>query len=132
MVTRHRRVLQTADPLRPRSRPVSWARRQPTRGWRLTSVDARARKPKGALTVGARLRRLLWSWWPWAIVSIWALLYDEWTWAIGTGVMALIAYLTAPAALPPRYGLSHQFDIESDEFLDTIAGASSAPFVAGN
>ena len=132
MVTRHRRVLQTADPLRPRSRPVSWARRQPTRGWRLPSVDARARKPKGALTVGARLRRLLWSWWPWAIVSIWALLYDEWTWAIGTGVMALIAYLTAPAALPPRYGLSHQFDIESDEFLDTIAGASSAPFVAGN
>ena len=132
MVTRHGRVLQTADPLRPRSRPVSWARRQPTRGWRLPSIDARARKPKGALTVGARLRRLLWSWWPWAIVSIWALLYDEWTWAIGTGAMALIAYLTTPAALPPRYGLSHQFDIESDEFLDTIAGASGAPFVAGN
>ena len=46
--------------------------------------------------------------------------------------MGLVSYLTAPAALPPRYGLSHEFDVESDEFLDTIAGASSAPFVAGN
>jgi len=46
--------------------------------------------------------------------------------------MGLLSYLTEPAALPPRYGLSHEFDVESDEFLDTVAGASSAPFVAGN
>jgi cardiolipin synthase len=46
--------------------------------------------------------------------------------------VALLAYLSAPAALPPRYGLSHTFDIESDEFLATIAGASSSPFVEGN
>jgi cardiolipin synthase len=132
MVRADNTVLQTADPLRPRSRPVSWARRQPTRGWRLPSADARAHRPKGALTVGARLRRLLWSWWPWALISIWAVIYDEWVWAIGTGVMALLSYLTAPAALPPTYGLSHEFDIESEEFLNTIAGVSSAPFVAGN
>jgi cardiolipin synthase A/B len=131
-VTSRGRVIQTADPLRPRSRPVSWARRQPTRGWRLPAADARARRPKGAPTVGARVRRLLWSWWPWALISIWAVIYDRWGWAIGTGVMALVSYLTTPAALPPRYGLSHEFDIESDEFLNTIAGASSAPFVAGN
>jgi cardiolipin synthase A/B len=82
--------------------------------------------------VGARVRRLLWSWWPYALISIWALIYDRWGWAISTGVMGLLAYFTAPAALPPRYGLSHEFDIESDEFLYTIAGASSAPFVPGN
>ena len=46
--------------------------------------------------------------------------------------MAMLTYLTAPSALPPRYGLSHEFDIESEEFLDTIAGASSSPFVPGN
>ena len=118
--------------MRPRSRPISWRRRQPTRGWRLPSVDARQRRPKGALGVGARARRLLWSWWPWALISIWALIDDKWGWAVGTGVMGLLSYLTAPAALPPRYGLSHEFAVESDEFLDTIAGASSAPFVAGN
>lgn len=57
---------------------------------------------------------------------------DRWGWAFSTSVIGLIAYLTMPAASPPRYGLSHEFDIESDEFLDTIAGASSAPFVKGN
>ena len=46
--------------------------------------------------------------------------------------MGLLSYLTAPAALPPRYGLSHEFDIESEEFLNTVAGASSTPFVSGN
>ena len=47
-------------------------------------------------------------------------------------MIALLSYLTTPAASPPRYGLSHEFDVESDEFLNTIAGASGAPFVAGN
>jgi len=46
--------------------------------------------------------------------------------------MALLSYLTAPAALPPRYGLAHEFGIESEEFLDTIAGASGVPFAEGN
>ena len=125
-------MLQTAGSLRPRSRPASWGRRQPTKGWRLPSVDARSLKPKGSLTVWGRARRLLWSWWPWAVISIWALIDDKWGWAIGAGTMGLLAYLTAPAALPPRYGLSHEFDIESEEFLNTVAGASSTPFVSGN
>src|SRR5262245_56617131 len=111
MVARHGRVLQTAHSLRPRSRPVSWARRQPTRGWRLPSPDPRSLKPKGTLSLAARARRLLWSWWPWAVVSLWALTTDRWGWAISTGTIGLLAYLTTPAALPPRYGLSHEFDI---------------------
>jgi cardiolipin synthase len=115
--------------LRPASRPIDWSRRQPTRGWRL---DPRSRKPKGALSPWARARRLLWSWWPWAIVSIWSVIVDRWGWAIGTGVMGLLAYLTTPAALPPRYGLTHEFEIESEEFLNTIAGATGAPFTSGN
>jgi cardiolipin synthase A/B len=46
--------------------------------------------------------------------------------------MALVSYLIAPAALPPRYGLDHEFAIDSSEFLDTIAGASGVPFAQGN
>ena len=46
--------------------------------------------------------------------------------------MALVSYLIAPAALPPRYGLDHEFAIDSSEFLDTIAGASGVPFAEGN
>ena len=46
--------------------------------------------------------------------------------------MALISYLIAPAAAPPRYGLDHTFAIDSPEFLPTVAGACGSPFVAGN
>jgi cardiolipin synthase A/B len=129
-------VLQTAQKKdhspRPRSRPIDWSRRPRRHGWRLPSVDARSRKPKGALTLWARVRRLLWSWWPWALLSLWGVTNDSLGWALGAGAGALLAYLTTPAARPPRYGLSHEFDIESQEFLATIAGASGSPFVAGN
>ena len=46
--------------------------------------------------------------------------------------MALLSYLTVPAARSPRFGLSHEFDVESEEFINTIAGASGSPFVEGN
>ena len=87
---------------------------------------------KGALGPGARARRLFWSWWPWATACVAFIVYDRLGWALGMGAMALLSYLTMPAAAPPRYGLSHEFDVESDEFLATIAGASGAPFSDGN
>ena len=46
--------------------------------------------------------------------------------------MALVSYLIAPAAAPPRYGLDHEFSIDSDDFLGTISGASGVPFLEGN
>jgi cardiolipin synthase A/B len=46
--------------------------------------------------------------------------------------MALVSYLIAPAAAPPRYGLDHEFSTDSPEFLETVAGASGGPFIAGN
>jgi cardiolipin synthase len=79
-----------------------------------------------------RARRLLWSWWPWAIVSIWAIGTAQWGWAIGAGAMAIVSYLIAPAAAPPRFGLDHEFAIDSAEFRGTIAGATGAPFIPGN
>ena len=57
MVVGHGRVLQRVRRNRnwverPKSRPISWSHRPPTRGWRLPAADARSRKPKGALTSG--------------------------------------------------------------------------------
>lgn len=94
--------------------------------------DTRARAPKGVLTFWTRTRRLLWSWWPWAFVSVWAIGEARWGWAIGSGVMAIVSYLLAPAAVPPRYGLDHEFSVESAEFLTTMAGATGSPFLQGN
>ena len=48
------------------------------------------------------------------------------------GVVAFLNYLLTPVANPPRYGLDHEFPVESAEFLSTIAGATGVPFVGGN
>lgn len=100
-------------------------------GWRFEEKQS-SRAPKGTLTWWGRARRLLWSWWPWAIVSIWNISQQHWGWAIGTGVFATIAYLIEPAALPPRYGLNHEFSTDSDEFLSTVAGVCGVSFASGN
>jgi cardiolipin synthase len=105
--------------------------RQRRRGWRLR-VDPRSRAPKGALSPWARTRRIIWSWWPWAILTLWAVSQQHWWWGVGAGIMAALSYLTTPISLPPRYGLAHEFDIGSQEFLDTMAGATGAPFIPGN
>ena len=57
---------------------------------------------------------------------------DKWGWAVGTGSMALVSYLIAPSEQPPRYGLDHEFAVDDEEFLPTMAGATGVPFLAGN
>lgn len=56
----------------------------------------------------------------------------HWAWATGPAAMAILCYLIAPTESPPRYGLDHEFDVESEEFLPTIAGATGVPFTGGN
>jgi cardiolipin synthase len=46
--------------------------------------------------------------------------------------MAVVSYLIAPPSAPPRYGLDHEFSIDSPEFVGTVAGASGSPFLYGN
>ena len=95
------------------------------RRWRYRlAPDPLLRQPKGALPFWSRVRRLLWSWWLWAVVFLWAMVNDKWGWAIGTGAMAFVSYLIAPAESPPRYGLDHEFAVDDEEFLPTMAGAT--------
>ena len=46
--------------------------------------------------------------------------------------MAVVSHLIAPRAAPPRFGLDHEFSIDSPEFVGTVAGASGSPFLEGN
>src|SRR5450830_1172529 len=110
-----------------------WRRHRMARRWRYRlAPDPLHRKPKGVLPFWSRMRRLLWSWWPWAAACLWALVHDKWGWAIGTGSMAVISFLIAPVEAAPQYGLDHAFSIDDDEFLPTMAGATGVPFLAGN
>ena len=65
-------------------------------------------------------------------MAVWALSDARWGWVWGSTAMAVISYLIAPRAAPPRFGLDHEFDVDSPEFLATVAGASGSPFIAGN
>jgi cardiolipin synthase len=94
--------------------------------------DPLKRRPKGLVSLWTHARRLLWSWWPWATACLLAAQADRWGWAAGLALLGVFAFLAAPTEFPPRYGLDHEFAVESDEFLSTIAGATGVPFVGGN
>ena len=122
------------DPSRPHA---PRARSQPSR-WKYHRVprrkrsDARAHGPKGKWTAWAGIRRLFWSWWPWAFATV-ALAYKgHWGWAAGSAVLATVSFLIAPKAEPPRYGLDTQFAVDSPEFLPTLAGVTNTAFLSGN
>jgi cardiolipin synthase A/B len=97
-----------------------------------TTIDPLSRPPKGLASFWTRARRLLWSWWPWVIIFIWAMVQRKWGWAFGSGAMAVVSYLIRPMESPPHYGLDHEFEAESPEFLATMAGATGAPVTHGN
>ena len=68
----------------------------------------------------------------WALISVWSAVFDEWGSAVGMGLLALVTYLIEPTEFPPSYGLDHEFSAESDEFLETVSGATGVWFVDGN
>src|SRR3954447_22199496 len=123
-------VRSTTRSRRPRSIP--WGRRLP-RYWRYRlAPDPLKRHPKGMLRFWTRARRLLWSWRPWSLAFLYAMVHDKWGWAIGMGAMALVSYLIAPSETAPRYGLDHEFAVGDEEFLPTMAGATGVPLSEGN
>jgi cardiolipin synthase len=94
--------------------------------------DPRMTRPKGIATLWTRVRRLIWSWWPWAILSVYFIDQHAWWWAFGVGVWSGICSLSTPQEFPPQYGLDHGLEVGSKEFLETMAGSAATPFLHGN
>ncbi len=46
--------------------------------------------------------------------------------------MAAFAFLAWPSEVPPSVGLDHEFCVDDDEFLTTMAGSTGVPFYEGN
>lgn len=117
----------------PRSHPQVWHHRphRRRRSYR-PEPDPRLTRPKGIATLWTRIRRLLWSWWPWALLCVYFIDQREWWWALGTGLWSGVCSLSTPVEFPPQYGLDHNMEVGSAEFLDTMAGAAGVPFLKGN
>lgn len=118
----------------PRSNPRLFSNRQPLRrrpSYR-PAPDPRQTKPKGATTLWTHVRRLIWSWWPWALVVVYLIDKREWWGAFGVSLWAGVCALSTPAEFPPQYGLDHNLEVGSVDFIDTMAGAAGIPFASGN
>ena len=128
---------QPTAQLLPRRRPGlrlrRHLRRRVSRRWRAgLHQHPKARRQIGVRTAWAKVRQMVFAWWVWGIAAIVALVYDSWGWAIGTGLMSAFAFLIWPREVPPRVGLDHEFSVDDDEFLTTIAGSTGIPFFEGN
>ncbi len=123
----------TRRPPHPRSHPGLWNQR-PHRRRRSyqPAPDARLTRPKGIATAWTRVRRLIWSWWPWAILCIYYIDQHAWWWALGTGLWSGVCSLSTPQESPPQYGLDHGIEVGSQDFLDTMAGSADIQFLPGN
>jgi cardiolipin synthase len=118
---------------RPRSRPRLLHRQQLRhRPSYRPPADPRRTKPKGVATAWTHVRRLLWSWWPWAILSVYYIDQRNWWAAFGIGLWAGVCSLSTPAEFPPQYGLDHNLTVGDPEFTNTMAGAAGVPFLGGN
>lgn len=117
----------------PRSHPQIWHHRprQHRHSYR-RARDPRETKALGLATAWTRIRRLLWSWWPWALLCIYLINEREWWWALGIGIWAGVCSLSTPVEFPPHYGLDHGLEVGTPEFVDTMAGAAGVPFLKGN
>lgn len=118
--------------LHPRSHPRLWRAVRARRRYRAPAVDPRHLAPKGRAAFGARVRRAIWAWWPWAALSLVLVVEHAWGWAAVAAVVTCFAWLATPRSRPPRLGLEHECPVESVEFVTSVAGVTGAPFVAGN
>lgn len=89
-------------------------------------------KARGVLGIWARVRRFIWSWWVWVLAAAVAANWKHWIAVVALIATAVVAFLFAPPEHSPTYGLDHEFSIDSEEFLNTVSGATDTPFLKGN
>jgi cardiolipin synthase len=78
------------------------------------------------------VRRLLWSWWLWSLLVVYLIDQRQWWAALGVAIWALVCSVATPMEFPPQYGLEHDLQVGTRDFLDTMAGAAGIPFFSGN
>lgn len=108
------------------------AKRPSSRRLRRLLKEARAQR-KNANGWWRRLRCAMRSGWLWLLVWAAEATLKKWLAALGVALLLLFAlFFIQQERGDPKFGLSHEFAVESDEFLPSIAGATNAPPIPGN
>lgn len=117
----------------PRSKPSPLRHRPRTarRSYK-PAPDPRTTKPKGLSTAWTRVRRVIWAWPPWAVLTVYLITIGEWWWALGAGAWSALSSLSTPVEFPPQFGLDHGLTVGSTEFVNTVVGAVGVEFEPGN
>src|SRR5437868_2448441 len=108
------------------------AKRHSSRRLRRLLKEARAQR-KNANGWWKRFRSVIRSGWLWLLVWVAEATLKKWLAVAGVAFLLLFAlFLIQQEQGTPKFGLSHEFAVESEEFLPSIAGATNAPPVSGN
>lgn len=108
------------------------AKRPSSRRLRRLLKEARAQR-KNAHGRWKRLRSAIRSGWLWLLVWAAEATLKKWLAVLGVAFLLLCAlFFIQQQQGTPKFGLAHEFAIESAEFLPSIAGATNAPAVSGN
>lgn len=109
---------------KPRTAPKKWKTR--------LAPKLRGEWAKGKPSAWKRVRRLLLSWWPWAVLGIAAVALHWWWSAAFLTVFGAVCFLLTPAERPPRFGLDHDFAVADPDFIPTVTGATGVTLTHGN
>ena len=99
--------------------------------YRLTPPKPKPRR-LGATDLWDWFRSGLRAWWIWLAGALVAWHMGAWPLAILAGALSFVFYHTSPNSHPAIYALEPEFDTESAEFRNTIAGTTGMPLVEGN
>jgi cardiolipin synthase len=92
------------------------------------------KKPKklGAIDYWDRARYGLRSWGIWLVLAFAFAIADSIYWAIGSGIAAVLFYITKPIFHSAIYPVECTLKASSCEFRQTMVGMTGAPFMPGN
>jgi cardiolipin synthase len=110
-----------------------WLKRRVPREqlYRLAPAKPRPRR-FGSVEFGDRLRALLRAWALWVVAALVLNHAGFWQLALVAGALAFLLYQATTGRYPVVYPLESSLDVDSEEFQNTMEGATGMPFVPGN
>jgi cardiolipin synthase len=96
-------------------------------------MRAESSQKTGARTgILSRLRYFIWSLWLLLLIQAAEASWKTWLLIVVIVVVSYVLWIFRPVEEEPKYGLDHEFSIDSNEFLPSMIGATNTPFSPNN